>query len=233
MLHRFGGKAALFLSGLALLTSLALGGTFECAFATPHITDFTLGMNKEDLSLREAKLCDETFPDILCGEVSFGGKSWQGSFHIKNGALDSITLTAPLADTSLEAAMQGFKGSSYVLYAALSEDMEFDFIQRAAHGESPESINTAFAAFLGELKNGPRDFVAYFYTEPSVYEAAIKAEKTGGGTESPGVACCLTVGKDGVSVFITSWTELHDMLRTYQNKGRNVREKKNSGSVFR
>ena len=66
--------------------------------------------------------------------------------------------------------MQGFKESPYVLYAALSEDLEFDFIERAAHGESPESIDTAFAAFLGALKNGPRDFVAYFYTEPLLYE---------------------------------------------------------------
>ncbi len=233
MMHRFGGTTALFLSSLALLTSLTLGGSFERAFATPHITDFTLGMNKEDLGSREATVCDEEFPYILCGEVRFGGKSWQGSFHINDGALDSITLTAPLADASLEAAMQGFKESPYVLYAALSEDLEFDFIERAAHGESPESIDTAFAAFLGALKNGPRDFVAYFYTEPLLYDAAIKAEKTGGGVESPGVACCLALGKDGVSVFITSWTQMHDILRKYQNEGKSVRAKKDSGSVFR
>lgn len=233
MVHRFGGKTALLLSCLALLASLAPGGTLERAFAAPHITDFTLGMSREDLASREVSVCDETFPHILCGEVGFGGKSWQGSFHIKEDVLDSITLTAPLANASLEAAMQAFKESPYVLYAVLSEEAEFNFIKRTAHGESPESMDTAFAAFLEELKNGPCDFVAYFYTEPPVYDAAIKAEETGERAESSGVTCCLTLGRDGVSVFITSWTEMYAILRKYQNEDSVARAKKDRGGFSR
>lgn len=227
MFRMSGGKTASFLCLLALLAALVQGGTTGKALATPHITDFTLGMSKDELALREAAVCDKKFPHILCGEVGFGGKNWKGSFHIENNVLDSITLTAPLADTSLEAAMQGFRESPYVLYAVYSDDMEFDFIDRAVHGESPESIDAAFAGFLGELKTRPRDFVAYFYTEPPVYDAAIKAGQSGDKAGVPGVACCLTLGTDGVNVFITSWSEMHAILRKYQSGGKTRRQEKN------
>lgn len=221
-----GGKAALFCLSLFLLLCPMPGGKRGCALASPHITDFTLGMSAEELASREAGVCDEKFPHILCGEVVFGGKTWQGNFHVKEGALDSITLTAPVAGASLEAAMQGFRESPYVLYAAFSDDLEFDFVKRAAQGESPESMDAAFAAFLGELKTGPREFVAYFYTEPPIYDAAIRAEKEGGRADASGVACCLALGKDGVSVFITSWMDMHAILRKYQDEGKNRRVRK-------
>lgn len=202
------------------------GGKRGCALASPHITDFTLGMSAEELASREAGVCDEKFPHILCGEVVFGGKTWQGSFHVKEGALDSITLTAPVAGASLEAAMQGFRESPYVLYAA------FPMISNLTLSNAPRKVkvrkawDAAFAAFLGELKTGPREFVAYFYTEPPIYDAAIRAEKEGGRADASGVACCLALGKDGVSVFITSWMDMHAILRKYQDEGKNRRVRK-------
>ena len=216
MFRMFGGKVAPLLICLISAATFVLGEPHSSP-AAPHITDFTLGMNREELARREVGVCDESFPHILCGNVIFGGKDWQGSFHVRDDALDSITLTAPLSDASLASAMQGFKESPYVLYMVLSDDMDFDFIMRAADGEDSRTLEASFKEFLGKLKQNPHEFVAYFYTDPATYNAAIKAAGEGKHVENGGVACCLTLGTDGVNIFISSWEQMHAVLHRYQD----------------
>lgn len=158
---------------LALVFALAV----QSALAAPHITDFSLGITREETLLRAAAPCG----DNLCGEVSFGGKNWGGTFLFKDDTLYAISLFGPLDDAYVEAAFAGFAESPYVVCRALTDDACFDFARKAAEGLSPEQLDAAFKEFLRGIGNTAHTFASYFYTEPAVY-AALKQASLSAGT---------------------------------------------------
>lgn len=184
---------------LALLSGLAA----TPSPAAPHITDFTLGITREETLLRAAAPCG----DNLCGEVSFGGKNWGGTFLFKNNALSAITLFGPLDDAYVEAAFAGFAESPYVVYRAITDDGEFDFPRKAAEGLTSDQQDAAFQEFLQGMGSTGHTFASYFYTEPAVYEAlkeaAVQAashkEKAAGAASGPGSEQGRAPGRDQVA----------------------------------
>ncbi len=150
---------------------LGLGLPARPAPAVPDIADFSLGITREETLLRAAVPCG----DNLCGQVAFGGKTWGGTFRLRNDKLDAISLFGPPEGAYVEAAFEGFAESPYVVYRAVSDDAVFDFPALAAEGLSPEALDAAFVEFLRGLRSAGCTFASYFYTEPAVY-AAMKQE---------------------------------------------------------
>ena len=150
---------------------LGLGLPARPALAVPDIADFSLGITREETLLRAAVPCG----DNLCGQVAFGGKTWWGTFRLRNDKLDAISLFGPPEGAYVEAAFEGFAESPYVVYRAVSDDAVFDFPALAAEGLSPEALDAAFVEFLRGLRSAGCTFASYFYTEPAVY-AAMKQE---------------------------------------------------------
>ena len=205
-----------------------LGWTVSPARAVPDIADFNLGISWEETLLRTAVPCGEQ----LCGEVNFGGRTWGGTFQFDGGILSAISLFGPLEDAYVNAAFEGFAGSPYVVYRALTGESSFDFPEKAAQGLQGEELDAAFQEFLRGLRGAGDSFVSYLYTEPEVYEAMEEAarermratdqrkgdtapaggqDKTEAATDGnqdtapevpDGVVCGLTIDEDGVTILI-------------------------------
>lgn len=201
------------------------------AFAAPHMADFTLGINREETLIRAAEPCG----DNLCGTVAFGGQEWLGTFSMDNDTLSAITIMGPLNSDYMNAAFQGFKDSPYIVYRVISDVDCFDFIQESKTGKSPAELEAAFTSFLAGLREKGNGFASYFYTDPDVYEKLKKAEMAQtaqNGQESQkkisskaadclpvaypeklqGVACCLSIDNDGITIIIMPWQDMQRKL---------------------
>lgn len=198
------------------------------AFAAPHMADFSLGISREETLIRAAEPCE----DNLCGKVGFGGQEWVGTFSMENDVLSAITIVGPLNSDYMNAAFQGFKDSPYIVYRVISDQECFDFIQESKLGKTPAEVEAAFAAFLARLREKGNGFASYFYTDPGVYEKLKAAEMAQSASEVKksarskradclpvayseklqGVACCLSIDADGITIIIMPWQKMQQKL---------------------
>lgn len=225
-------RAALFVRILVLVSCF----TTSPAVAVPHLADFSLGLTYEEMLFRKVSPCGEN----LCGEVAFGGKNWGGTFLMKEGGLEVITLFGAPDDSYVEAAFEGLEGAPYVLYRVVTDSDCFDFVRRASMGIGADDLARDFGVFLEDLRGAGRGFASYFYTEPAVYDMlkAAAAEESAGDHRAEdsavalcpseislagltpeqaakveeGVACCLTIDEGGVTFLVMPWGSLRRRL---------------------
>ena len=111
------------------------------ASALPHISDFPLGISRQEALLRSVSPCG----DNLCGKANFGGKSWDIALAFRHGGLFALSLSGPPETDYMDAAFRGLTESPYVLYGVIAENMCFDFVFRSREGAGPEQLDEEFA----------------------------------------------------------------------------------------
>ena len=153
-----------FIKGLILVCCL-LAHVFPTASgAAPHISDFRLGLELEELLLRQVDACEDRY----CGQVIFGGLVWEGGFALQDGKVSSIALVGPYNVEYLEAGFLELGGSPYSLMSVVTDSRRFEFVPLQSDGKPDEETILAYKAFVQEGASGQCRFIAYNYGSPGV-----------------------------------------------------------------
>ncbi len=191
----------------SLLFLLCYGLFCTQAYAAPHLSDFPLGITRDVVEFKATEPCKDftatPVEDSFCGTVSFGGKDWQGIFLFENNLLEIITLTGKPDGSYIDAAIDGYKHSPYVLVRADASTQSCDIIDLARGGNSEEEIQRQLQEVSTTIAGNPQDSVTYIYVEPSIYEALLEASESEVVAEFPkSPVSGFTVSTKGVHVVI-------------------------------
>ncbi len=190
--------------------------------AAPHISDFPLGITRDVVEFKATEPCKNYTPkqgeDTLCATVSFGGKDWQGVFLFEENLLEVITLSGKPDGSYIDAAVDGYQHSPYVLIRADASTLSWDLISLARAGNSEEDIQQRLTEVSSAIARNPQDSVTYIYVEPAIYEAFLEAPEREVVEEFP---------KSPVSGFTVSTMGVHVVimdLEGMQKRGVHVAE---------
>lgn len=190
-----------------LICLLCYGLFCTSAQAAPHLSDFPLGITKDVVEFKATEPCADFTTkqgeDSFCAKVSFGGKDWQGTFLFEDNLLEIITLTGKPDPSYIDAALDGYQHSPYVLVRADASTQSCDIIALARTGNSEEEIQLQLQEISASIAGKPQDSVTYIYVEQSVYEALLEATEREVVAEFPkSPVSGFTVGNKGVHVVI-------------------------------